>query len=321
MSETQTSAGAAALPASGVTFEVVEFGGWPNCIRLANDEIELIATTDVGPRLIRLGFIGGQNLFVTHQAQLGRTGDAEWHAYGGHRLWHAPEEFPRSYTPDNEPVHHEWDGSTLTLRNLDRPNGIEREIRITLSPVAPTMRLDHRLTNRNPWPVELALWALSAMAPGGRGIYPLDDFIPHPDVLTPARPMVLWFFTDMSDPRWTWGRRYVQLRQDPAATTKQKVGMFNAKGWAAYELGGEVLMKRYPARPDAVYADMGCNTETYTDSEIIEVETLGPLTKLPTGGSVDHPEEWLLARVDCGSTDDEIDSSLLPLLDRLPSIP
>src|SRR5450759_3795373 len=117
--------------------ETVDFGGWPNCIRLSNGEIELIATTDVGPRIIRLGFVGGQNLFHNFPATLGRVADPEWHSYGGHRFWHAPEVFPRTYTPDNVPVDHEWDGLTLTLRSDDLPNRIEKEIRVTLSPTVP----------------------------------------------------------------------------------------------------------------------------------------------------------------------------------------
>ena len=84
--------------------EVVEFGGWPNCIRLSNERMELIATTDVGPRIIRLGFVGGQNLFKTFDETLGQTGGDEWHSYGGHRLWVAPEDRNRTYAPDNAPV-------------------------------------------------------------------------------------------------------------------------------------------------------------------------------------------------------------------------
>ncbi len=299
--------------------ETVDFGGWPNSIRLSNGEIELIATTDVGPRIIRLGFIGGQNLFNTHPAMLGRTGDPEWLPYGGHRLWHAPEAFPRSYRPDNGPVEHEWDGTTLTLRNLDQLNGIEKELRLTLSPTAPRVQVAHRLVNLNPWAIELAVWALSAMAPGGRAIYPQEDFIPHPEALVPARPIVLWHFTDMSDPRWTWGRKYIQLRQDPSATTKQKAGMLNRKGWAAYLLEGDALIKTYPYEPGANYADMGCNTETYTDPDMLEVETLGPLTRLEPGAHVDHTESWLLARVDCGPSDADIDAQLLPLVGNRPA--
>jgi hypothetical protein len=301
--------------------EIVDFGGWPNCIRLSNGEIELIATTDVGPRIIQLGFVGGQNLFKTYPEMLGRTGDREWLIYGGHRLWAAPEASPRTYTPDNGPVEHVWDGATLTLRNRDEPNGIDKEMRLTLSPTAPRVEVVHRLANRNPWAVELAVWALSVMAPSGRAVIPQEDFIPHPDALAPARSLVLWSYTDMSDPRWTWGRRYVQLRQDPGVTKEQKAAMLNRKGWAAYLLDGAAFITRYGYEPDAIYADMGCNTETYTDPDMLEVETLGPITRLEPGAHVDHVESWVLAKVDCGPGDAEIDAHLLPLVGDRPPTP
>ena len=302
---------------SATVMEAVEYGGWPDCIRLSNREIELVATTDVGPRIIRLGFLGGQNLFHNYPATLGRTGDPEWNNYGGHRLWHAPEVFPRTYAADNVPVEHSWDGKSLTLRSTEARNGIEKETRVTLSATAPRVDVAHRITNRGPWALELAAWTLSVMASGGRAIYPQEDYKPHPEYLAPARPVVLWHFTDMSDPRWTWGRKYIQLRQDPQATTKQKAGLLNSKGWAAYVLGNDVLVKRYPYHPGAAYADMGCNTDTYTDPEMLEVETLSPLTRLEPGEHIDHDESWLLARVDCGPSEADIDAHILPLLDRL----
>jgi hypothetical protein len=295
--------------------ETIEYGGWPNCIRVSNGEIELIATTDVGPRIIRLGFVGGQNLFKNYEETLGRTGDDEWHNYGGHRLWAAPEAFPRTYTPDNVPVQHAWDGSTLVLSGSDGESRFDKEMRLTLSPTSPSVKVAHRLVNRGPWPLELAPWALSVMAPGGRAIYPQEPYHSHADVLVPARPLVLWPFTDMSDPRWTWGRKYLQLRQDPTATTEQKAGILNTQGWAAYLLGGEAFIVRYDSDPAATYADMGCNTETYTDPDMLEVETLGPLTRLEPGAHVDHVESWTLAKVDCGSDEAEIDAKLLPIVE------
>jgi hypothetical protein len=151
------------------------------------------------------------------------------------------------------------------------------------------------------------------MAPGGRAIYPQEEFRPHPEMLAPARPLVLWHFTDMTDPRWMWGRKYIQLRQDPRATTKQKVGFLNKLGWAAYLLDGDALIVRYASDPRATYADMGCNTETYTDPDMLELETLGPLTKLEPGDDVVHVESWTLAKLECGSSDTEIDEKLLPI--------
>jgi hypothetical protein len=48
---------------AAVKVEKTEYKGWPNCYRVSNGEIELIVTGDVGPRIIRFGFVGGQNLF------------------------------------------------------------------------------------------------------------------------------------------------------------------------------------------------------------------------------------------------------------------
>jgi hypothetical protein len=300
--------------------EVVEFAGWPGCIRLSNGQVDLVATTAVGPRVIRFGFVGGQNLFKVFRETEGIVGGDEWHSFGGHRLWHAPESFPRTYAPDNGPVDHSWDGKTLGLRNSEPRNGLEKELLVGLSPSKAQVSAVHRIVNRNPWAVELAAWALSVMAPGGRAIYPQEEFRPHPDCLAPARPLVLWHFTDMSDPRWTWGGRYVQLRQDPSATTKQKVGMLNTAAWAAYVLGGDVFVKRHSYDAGATYPDMGCNCETYTDPDILEIETLGPITRLEPGAALEHRESWLLARAECGQADQDIDDRILQLVGQLPPL-
>ena len=288
--------------------EQIEFGGWPNCLRLANDQIELVATTDVGPRIIRLAFIGGRNLFKTFDATLGLSGGSEWRSYGGHRLWHAPETRPRTYAPDNGPVEHEWDGETLTLRGLERENGLEKEMMVTLDRSAPRVMVRHRITNRGPWTVELAPWSISVMAPGGRAILPHAEYRPHPDSLNPAGPLVLWYYTDMSDSRWNWGRRYIQLRQDPAATSAQKVGFLNTKGWAAYVLEGDAFVTRFPCIPDARYPDYGCNIQTFTNSEMLEMETLGPISRIEPGGFVDHDEIWELRHADATESEADFDA-------------
>ncbi|MCS7066274.1 MAG: hypothetical protein NZL85_08385, partial [Fimbriimonadales bacterium] len=66
--------------------ETVTYNGWWECLRLSDGIWELVATTKVGPRLIRFGFTGGQNLFWEHPDQQGKTGGDEWRIYGGHRL-------------------------------------------------------------------------------------------------------------------------------------------------------------------------------------------------------------------------------------------
>ncbi|MCX5770993.1 MAG: hypothetical protein NTZ09_12075 [Candidatus Hydrogenedentes bacterium] len=160
------------------------------------------------------------------------------------------------------------------------------------------VRVLHTMKNLNRWEIELAPWALSVMAQGGRAILPQEKFIPHTEYLLPARPLVLWHYTQMADPRWIWGNKFIQLRQDPNATTPQKAGLLNKRGWAAYLLNGELFVKRYTANDKGSYPDFGCNTELFTNADILEVETLGPLTKLPPdGGAVQHEEVWSLHKV------------------------
>ncbi|MEY3150524.1 MAG: hypothetical protein RLY92_751, partial [Chloroflexota bacterium] len=86
------------------SIEKISYSGWPACWRLRNSTVELIATSDVGPRVMRFAFVGGENVLCELPDTLGKTGGTQWRNYGGHRLWHAPESRPRTYHPDNTPV-------------------------------------------------------------------------------------------------------------------------------------------------------------------------------------------------------------------------
>ncbi len=291
--------------------EKIAYGGWANCLKLSDDGLELVITLDVGPRVIRFGTSGGQNLFKEFDDQMGKTAGTEWMSFGGHRLWHAPEVFPRTYAPDFQPVDYTWKDEVLKLVQKTEPEtGIQKEIEIGIQ--NKSVHLVHRLINRNPWAVELAPWCLSVMAAGGRVIVPQEDFIPHPDVLTPARPLVLWHFTRMNDSRLTWGDRLIQMCQDNQFNSKQKFGVLNTKGWAAYHLGQDLFLKFVPPpMPGAIYPDMGCNFEFFTMPGFLEVESLGPLVKLEPNAATEHLEQWWLV------SNIELPKEEKPLIDAL----
>jgi len=295
--------------------EKINYSGWPNCIRLFNDEIELVVTTDIGPRIARVGFINKQNLFYLEPEQCGKTGGDEWRIYGGHRLWLAPEAMPQSYSPDNEKVEFEvQDNYIKVMQSKEAITGIVKEMEITLSPHQNKVTVLHRLINQNLRDVEAAAWSISALAQGGRAIVPQEPYGEGDDFLLPARPMALWQFTKMNDPRWSWGAKYIQAKQDPSAPSEQKIGVLNKQGWTAYYLNGDVLLKKFDFRPEAVYPDFGCNNEIYINGHFLEIETLGPLTKLAPGATVEHTEHWLLTKAEVDESEESIDSILLPLV-------
>lgn len=296
-----------------VNLEKIEYGGWPNCYRLSNDHVELIVTTDVGPRLIRFGFVGGQNEFKEFAEAMGKTGGDEWRSYGGHRLWHAPEEEPRTYVPDNDPVEVEEHDGFIRLRSPVEANGLQKEIDVSLDASAARAKVIHRLFNRSPWAIECAPWALSVMAPGGVCAFPLPPRGPHPENLAPASSLTLWKFTDMSDSRWTWGHKYIMLRQDEDNDVPQKVGAAVSDGWACYANGGRLFVKTFDFDPRAGYADLGVNFETFTNESMLEVETIGPLQSIAPNQSIEHVEKWALFRdVPTPQKEADIERDVLP---------
>lgn len=296
----------------------VTYKGWKNCLRLANKDIELIVPSAVGPRVIRFGFIGGENELYEDPKSLGKQGGKDWVFYGGHRLWHAPETMPRTYAPDNSPLAFEDHKNFVrVIQPVEKITGIQKKIDLTLDARRPRVRLVHRLVNRNLWPVELAPWSISVMAPGGRCIFPLPARGPHPVNLPPRSTLSLWAYTDMTDARWTWGRRYVHLRQDARTAEPQKVGAAVHDGWAAYYNGGRLFVKRFGWVPNAPYPDFGCNFETFTNKDMLEVEALGPTVRLEPGASAEHVEEWSLFRgVPEPYNDADVEKFLLPLLTK-----
>ncbi len=58
---------------------------------------------------------------------------------------------------------------------------------------------------------------------------------------------------------------------------------------------------------------MGSTAEVFTNADILELETLGPLTKLEPGAVVEHVEDWFLFRdTPEPRNDDDVVQHVLP---------
>jgi hypothetical protein len=302
---------------AAVKVEKTEYKGWPNCYRVSNGEIELIVTGDVGPRIIRFGFVGGQNLFKEFADQLGRNGEEKFQLRGGDRAWKAPEDPAATWAPDNVAVAIQITPTGLIAREPIEPlTNLQKEIEVSVAPSGTQVTVSHRITNHSVFSLEFAPWALTMMAPGGTAVTGFPPRGKHPAHLEATNPLVMWAYTDLSDSRWKFTKKYLMLRQDPKNSEPQKLGLFNPDTWAAYILNGEAFVKRTSSNPAKTYPDFGCSFETFTNNDFLEMETLGPLTKVQPGRTVEQVEHWGLYRHLALSdwTDEELDRVLLPLV-------
>lgn len=303
--------------AAEVTVKTVACMKLPNCLSLSNGQVEVVVTTDIGPRIIGYRLLTGKNILAEMP---GKPGSDQWQAWGGHRLWLAPEAMPFSYAPDNAPIAHSTKGtSTVVLdRGTEKETGIAKVMEVTLDPDGSKVTIVHRLTNHRDTPVEVAPWALTIVRGGGTTVLPNEPFVAHEDRLQPIRPVALWAYTDLSDPRWTLGPKFIRLSTDTSRAAPQKIGLGNRQGWAAYAEGGDLFIKRTAPFDDAAtYPDYGTTHQTYTAGAFMEVETLGPLVTLAPGASTEHVETWwLFDGVTVSGDDAAVEQALAPYLER-----
>lgn len=264
--------------------------------------LELVVTTGVGPRVVSLRSTAdsGGNLFLEFPPDFPACHG--YHLRGGHRLWHSPEQIPRTYQPDDAPVAVRAlpRGVALTQPTEER-TGIRKAMQIEL-PAPGTVRVTHTLTNRGLWPVETAPWALTMLPPGGYGVIPLLPKGSHAGGdLLPTYSLVPWSYTDLSLPAWHLQTDWIGVRVGEAKGA-QKLGLTAYPGWSAYWRDGVTFVKHAALERAGRYPDMGCAFETFTDGQMIELETLGILRTLDPGDSARHVENWTVLR-DCACPD------------------
>ena len=276
--------------------EIIPHAGWGRNLLIANDHAEMIITLDVGPRVISYRRPGAGNVFKNYDEQLGGSGESEWMIRGGHRLWVAPEDEVLTYHKDNHPVDYRTDefSGEIVIDSLQTQSGrIMKTLGIKLAENSSEVTVRHTARNDGDEPIQAASWALSVMKPGGLEIIPQPPLGEHPRDMLPNRGVVLWPYTDLTDPRWHLGRRFFTLRQSDGFPPT-KLGVAHKEKWIAYIIEDSIFLKTFDYISGATYPDGGCNFETFTNSDMLEIESLSPLASLAPGESVSHTEIWNL---------------------------
>ncbi|MBM3126744.1 MAG: hypothetical protein FJZ87_17030 [Chloroflexi bacterium] len=268
----------------------VQFHGH-ECCQLTNGLLELMATRSIGPRILSLKLQGGVNL-LAELPDLGADcpGTGIFHFYGGHRLWHAPEEPSRTYLFDDAPVDiTPMEDGLLVTQDVEAKTGLQKSMEIRLSDGLPQAVITHRIANRGIWPIDCAVWAITQFRVGGLAMLPLTC---EDTGVLPNRSLALWPYSHLRNPNLRWGSQYILL--DAKMDAPFKIGFPNPRGWLAYWLDGTVFVKRAGYDAQATYCDFGSSSECYCCAEFIELETLAPITTIQPGGSASHVETWEL---------------------------
>lgn len=262
-----------------------------DCLPLQNERLKLLVAKSVGPRILSLSLDGGENLLAElPDLQAECPGSGIFHFYGGHRLWHAPEDPIRTYQPDDKPVEiTPVESGLLLTQDTEKRTGLQKSMEIRLTGNSQQLKVTHTISNRGVWAVTCAPWAITQLKTGGVAILPQSL---QETGLLPNRTLVMWPYTDPSDLNIHWGKNYILLRA--RMTSPFKVGFPNPRGWLAYWLNGILFVKRAKYEAHSAYFDFGSSSECYCNERFIELETLAPIATLEPGASATHVETWEL---------------------------
>ena len=272
--------------------EITDFAG-QSCSKLENSQLSLWITREVGPRILGLRLLGEENLMaVLPDAKIPVIGAEDYFLKGGHRLWYGPENPLTTYITDDRPV----EIATITnglkvTQPVDNPTCIQKSFQVILDENLALVTIDHNLTNQGHDDFKLAPWAITMLRPGGVGILPLQSKYDDEYGLLPNRQLVFWPYTEINSPHLVITDRAVAVR---ASMTRGalKVGLPNTHNWLAYAIDGILFVKRSEYLKGANYLDLGASSQIYCNPDLIELETLGPVTNLKPGDSVEHQEIW-----------------------------
>lgn len=277
---------------------------------LKNRFIHLEVLEGAGPRISALVPAGSnQNLLAELPEAQWETPYGQYHLFGGHRLWSAPEVPAMTYFPEDIGCTLELLPGGMRLSRQDRGAvHYERSFEVQLESDSPRVHIKHTLRNLGSSPLTAAPWAITVLPMGSRVLVPLEQKIVDDNPFLPNRNLVLWQYSDPADPRFKLANASIHLSSDPAQGPF-KFGVYSTRGWAAAQIGEWLLVKRFTPLPADARLDQGANLEVYTNQFFVELETLGELRTLMTGESVQHDETW---DVISGKLEDLDENGMIP---------
>lgn len=294
--------------------KIENYKGLGNALRLYDDVKEAIVTLDVGPRIMHVSLLGKPSVIEDScpMAPEKLPDGKEWHIYGGHRTWHSPEAYPRSYMSDSEPLESYTllDDGIRMVQKQEPWTQIQKAMELHFTNKG--FRVVNSMTNNNAWTIEMAVWALTVGSRSGREVCPVVQRNTGLQTNTGYRS---WPYSRMDDPRVHWGRLYVVVDNDPEDTSAFKFGYGNEAGWIAYFNHDQCFVKKFAYQRGANYPDMGSSYQTYTSFWGVELESLSPLQFVKPGKTITHEEEWFVVESKGLPTYDEaeISAKLAPI--------
>src|SRR5438128_6848020 len=292
--------------ANELAFEPVGFlirtnyHGWADSILLSNGRVEAVIVPAIG-RVMQFRFAGEEDgPFWENRTLDGikpEPESKEWGNFGGDKTWPAPQSdwpklTPRAWPPpvafDSMPVRATVDGFVVKLVSAVDPHyGIRvyREIKLALD--RPVMTITTTYEKLSGQPFRVGVWVITQLKDPVIACASLPEFERFRG----------GYYRQSDEPpaNLKIEDELLSLTRDPKAS--HKIG---TDAGALFWVGKDAVLRiDSPRQLTGQYPDDGCSAEIYTNPNplgYIELEMLGPLTKMVVGDKITRASSYTLLR-------------------------
>jgi hypothetical protein len=277
---------------------VGDFHGRPTR-RLDNGRCWIEVLAEAGPRIVRFGLAGEESILAETPESGWDGGYGRFELLGGHRVWFAPEKnecsIPDSTGLSLEAPDDASPGLGVKLVGATQEQiGLRKTMEVRLAPDAAALDIRHVLTNVGSGTLELSVWPVTQLRQGGVARVELPAPVKE-HLFAPNRLVVLWPYSSWQDDRLSLTDAGIAVTARPAPMIK--IGCLSHAGRLTYERDGLLFSIAFDPAVEAGRPDLGCNVEIYSDETCIELETIGPLSRLGPGRVAVYDEHWELGRI------------------------
>jgi hypothetical protein len=277
----------------------MEYENFGRCVRISNGIIDCVVTIEMGPRILRFGFIGEKNIFYNdlkrkYKRPSGGTSDknATYYLYGGHRL-QICQSLQIDFS-DNSPVVYSIPGESVTFMPPKlKKKEIQLAYEIIMGKEASDIMIVHTAKNCSKEAMVLGLFPATVLESGGITVIPQNQ---QPQTDLPNRTLNFWPDTDICDSRIFFGNRFLTVHQEIGNEKPLRIGTNNNPGWIAYAGNGFTLIKRFVPNAQAAYPDSGSCSEISLSPDYAELSTLSPIYQVQPGETIKHVENLFIRR-------------------------
>ena len=275
---------------------LVDYFGYPNCIKLENENTRVILNVH-GGRVLEYSWKGGNGIYLNPE-QEGWT-RADWEPREG------PTGGRLDIGPENViPAHPDlwlgaWTGEIIGPRRArltsveDEPTGTQLIREFSLDESSSRLTCRQIIKNVSVTTKEWCHWSRTFAPGGGIVIIPLTPNSRFPRKYVMYGPGPVMNFRPQ-DPNIRVRDDFLEIMATPQ---QPKLGIDSHAGWFSYLMPNDLMfVKRFPTYPDRVYNEMAAFTISiwYYKNQMCELEPIGPRERIAPGESSSFTEEWWL---------------------------